>query len=180
MSEDGDENMVKGGKIAEALDFGVTELRVDVKGGLSRYVKLLMDGPWRVRAIILMGSRARGDWKPHSDTDILVIAESLPEDHSELLATLNPPEAWGLLLEPRAYTHRGFIEGCVGPRFDSPRRPAGGRGPVRRRILEGSQRDLPQGEEGVQAQKDQEWMDRTETPLNRPRGFSEASPEANH
>ncbi len=30
---------------------------------------------YRVYAIILFGSRARGDWLPHSDYDLLVVAE---------------------------------------------------------------------------------------------------------
>ena len=42
------------------------ELRRLVKGILARY---------RVHAVILFGSRARGDWLPSSDYDILVVAD---------------------------------------------------------------------------------------------------------
>jgi len=102
--------MVKGRGHRERVGFGSTELKIDVKIGLEKYVKLLRDSTLRVRAIILMGSRARGDWKAHSDTDILVVAENFPQSHSELLVALYPPEVWGLSLEPRAYTPEDFLD----------------------------------------------------------------------
>ncbi|MEM3693860.1 MAG: nucleotidyltransferase domain-containing protein [Candidatus Bathyarchaeia archaeon] len=92
------------------MDFGSTELKMNAKSGLEKYVKLLLDSSLKVRTIVIMGSRARGDWKPHSDTDILVIAENFPQDHSGLLVALNPPEVWGLSLEPRAYTPKDFLD----------------------------------------------------------------------
>lgn len=102
--------MVKGGGRRKEVDFGSTELKMNVKSGLEKYVKLLLDSSLKVRTIVIMGSRARGDWKPHSDTDILVIAENFPQDHSGLLVALNPPEVWGLSLEPRAYTPKDFLD----------------------------------------------------------------------
>jgi len=92
------------------MDFGVSELKINVKNGLAKYVKILVDSSLKAKAIILMGSRARGDWKTHSDTDIVVIAENLPKDHGELLVALNPPEVWGISIEPRAYTPEDFME----------------------------------------------------------------------
>ncbi|MEM2927238.1 MAG: nucleotidyltransferase domain-containing protein [Candidatus Bathyarchaeia archaeon] len=102
--------MVKSGGRRKEVDFGSTELKMNVKSGLEKYVKLLLDSSLKVRTIVIMGSRARGDWKPHSDTDILVIAENFPQDHSGLLVALNPPEVWGLSLEPRAYTPKDFLD----------------------------------------------------------------------
>jgi len=110
MFKNGDENMVKGGGSRKAVDFGSTELKINVKSGLEKYVKLLLDSSLKVRVIILMGSRARGDWKAHSDTDVLVVAENFPQNHSNLLVALNPPEVWGLSLEPRAYTPEDFLD----------------------------------------------------------------------
>jgi len=92
------------------VDFGSTELKIDVKSGLEKYVKLLLVSSLKVRAIVLVGSRARGDWKAHSDTDVLVIGENFPQNHSELLTVLNPPEVWGLSIEARAYTSKGFLD----------------------------------------------------------------------
>lgn len=108
----GDEDMVKGKGPHRSMDFGSTELKVNVKTELEKYVKLLTESPLKlgVRTIVLMGSRARGDWKTHSDTDVLVIAENLPRNHGRLLAALNPPEVWGLSLEPRAYTPDDFLD----------------------------------------------------------------------
>ncbi len=60
MFKDGDENMVKGRGCRKAVDFGLTELKIDVKSGLEKYVKLLLDSPLKVKAIVLMGSRAGG------------------------------------------------------------------------------------------------------------------------
>lgn len=108
--EDGDENMVKGGGRRKAVGFGSTELKVDAKSGLEKYVKMLLDSSLKVRAIVLMGSRARGDWGAHSDTDVLVVAENFPQNHSDLLVALDPPEVWGLSLEPRAYTPKDFLD----------------------------------------------------------------------
>ncbi len=55
----------------------------------------------RLVAVVLFGSRARGDAKPESDWDLLVIAEGLPERtmarHSFLRKIL-PPDAAGVSL----------------------------------------------------------------------------------
>ena len=48
----------------------------------------------RLRAVVLYGSRARGDAKGESDWDLLVLAEDLPEEtlrrHMELKRALPP------------------------------------------------------------------------------------------
>lgn len=106
--------MVKGREGRKAVGFGSTELKTDVKSGLEKYLKLLLDSSMMVRTIVLMGSRARGEWKPHSDTDIVVVARNFPENHTELLVALNPAEAWGLCLEPRAYTPEDFLDAIWG------------------------------------------------------------------
>lgn len=52
----------------------------------------------RLVAVVLFGSRARGDAHEHSDWDLLVIAEGLPENHFErhlFLKPLLPPDCRG-------------------------------------------------------------------------------------
>lgn len=55
----------------------------------------------RLVAVVLFGSRARGDAHPDSDWDLLAIAEELPEPYFErhiLLRRILPPEAAGVSL----------------------------------------------------------------------------------
>lgn len=86
---------------------------------LETYVKRLVEAINPV-TIILYGSRARGDFKPSSDFDIIVIAERLPEFMRR----------WDLLceyrtkipLEPRGFTPDEFlklIENCSPTALDA-------------------------------------------------------------
>ena len=70
---------------------------------LKRLVDALL-AEYRVRAIILFGSRARGDWLPTSDYDILVVAdfESPFLDRISELSSL--VEGSGLPVEFHPYT----------------------------------------------------------------------------
>jgi len=73
---------------------------------LQIYVKRLVESI-NPLTVILYGSRARRDFKPSSDFDIIVIAESLPEFM----------QRWDLLceyrdripLEPRGFTPEEFL-----------------------------------------------------------------------
>jgi len=73
---------------------------------LETYVKRLVEAI-NPMTVILYGSRARGDFKPSSDFDIIVIAENLPEFM----------QRWDLLckyrskipLEPRGFTPQEFL-----------------------------------------------------------------------
>ncbi|KPV62558.1 MAG: Nucleotidyltransferase domain protein [Candidatus Bathyarchaeota archaeon BA1] len=53
-------------------DFGVSEEGFDVAISIEKYKDILLKSPIKVGTIIVMGSRARGDWKPWSDVDVLV------------------------------------------------------------------------------------------------------------
>lgn len=73
---------------------------------LQAYVKRLVESI-NPMSMILYGSRARGDFKPSSDYDIIVIAENLPEF----------TQRWNLLckyrtkipLEPHGFTPEEFL-----------------------------------------------------------------------
>lgn len=95
--------MAKGGK-RHKRGFGISEYGVDVEEALQKYVEMLHKGPLKVRSIILFGSRARGNHKPWSDTDIIIIAEN-----PSCKVDLNPAEVWGIGLEPKIYTPKEFI-----------------------------------------------------------------------
>ena len=47
---------------------------------------------YRLRLVVLFGSRARGDWLEDSDYDILVVADDLPSDPREAYEALYDPE----------------------------------------------------------------------------------------
>ena len=102
--------MGKGRKTFEARDFGISEFGLDVAETLKKYVSILLKSSLRVRSVVLLGSRAKGNWKPWSDTDVVVIAESFPEGYGKRLVAINPEETWGIGLEPRAYLPDDFID----------------------------------------------------------------------
>lgn len=59
--------------------------------------------------MILYGSFARGDWKPGSDADLLIVAEDLPPTYGErwsLFSTI----LMGVPVEPHAYTSEELDE----------------------------------------------------------------------
>lgn len=61
-----------------------------------------------VRAIVLTGSLAKGDYTGTSDADILVIADDLPSNVLERYALFAEPKM-PVDLEPRVYTTDEFI-----------------------------------------------------------------------
>jgi len=61
----------------------------------------------KVRAIVLTGSLARGNYTGTSDADVLVIAEDLPGSVLERYAPFSEPKM-PIDLEPRVYTPEEF------------------------------------------------------------------------
>lgn len=55
-----------------------------------------------VRAVVVYGSVARGDFNAWSDVDVLVVAERLPDDYRDRLAALGWPAPGPV--EPLAWT----------------------------------------------------------------------------
>jgi len=83
--------MGKGSKPNKKHDYGVNEEGFDVAISVEKYKEILLRSPLKVRTIVVMGSRARGDWKPWSDVDVLVVAENLPRgwSRSDVLQVLD-------------------------------------------------------------------------------------------
>ena len=72
---------------------------------LRRAVKIL-SGKLSLKAVVLFGSRARGDWGPWSDYDLLIIAD-FEEDYMERIGRiLGLLEDVNLPIEPHPYTPR--------------------------------------------------------------------------
>jgi hypothetical protein len=61
------------------------------------------------RAIVLVGSFARGSYTGSSDADILVIADNVPANVLERYALFSDPE-FPIDLEPRVYTTKEFVD----------------------------------------------------------------------
>jgi predicted nucleotidyltransferase len=70
---------------------------------LSKIVKRLQER-FRVHAVILFGSRARGDFKPWSDYDILVIADFKEKYLDRIGVILEALSDVELNIEPHPYT----------------------------------------------------------------------------
>ncbi len=64
--------------------------------------------PLGVRAVVVFGSVARGDFNDGSDIDVLVVAEQLPAHPSERLRALGrrPPRVQAVVWEPEDYRRR--------------------------------------------------------------------------
>jgi len=65
-----------GGGGTVVMDLGVDEFDVTVSEVVVRLLRVLLSLPWRLRCFVVFGSRIRGDWKPWSDTDVLIILET--------------------------------------------------------------------------------------------------------
>ncbi len=59
----------------EGVDLGRTPEGADVLSKLISYVRFLLREGVRLRSVVVIGSRARGDWKPWSDTDVIIVVE---------------------------------------------------------------------------------------------------------
>jgi predicted nucleotidyltransferase len=65
------------------LDLGKDNFGRDVAENVGVYANLLRCRGVRLRAVLVLGSRAKGRWKPDSDVDLVVIADDLPRKHYE-------------------------------------------------------------------------------------------------
>ena len=72
---------------------------------VSKYVARLGELT-KIRAVVAIGSRASGDWKPWSDIDIIIVCE---RDVRHALASI---PGFGTI-DPRLYTPDGLIEGIA-------------------------------------------------------------------
>ncbi|MDP8932034.1 MAG: nucleotidyltransferase domain-containing protein [Actinomycetota bacterium] len=66
-----------------------------------------LPGELSVRAVVVFGSVARGDFNLWSDVDVLVIADRLPERFLDRLDALAP---WPARIQPIAWTSREWQE----------------------------------------------------------------------
>lgn len=58
--------------------FGLNEHGEPIDRALEGFLDLLLkESPFKLKAFVVFGSRARGDWKPWSDTDVLLIMDGL-------------------------------------------------------------------------------------------------------
>jgi len=61
--------------LQEGADLGTTPEGIEVSRSLLRYVRFLLSKGVRVRSVIVIGSRARGEWLPWSDTDVVIVVD---------------------------------------------------------------------------------------------------------
>lgn len=89
-------------------DFGKDENGVKVKEELDEYIRGLKER-LDPKAVILYGSRARGDWKPWSDVDIIVISNKLPKTFFDRWDVLVVHEL-EIPIEPKGFTPFEFLK----------------------------------------------------------------------
>jgi predicted nucleotidyltransferase len=66
--------------------FGCDEFGRDVESGIHKYVKLLENREVKIHTVIVLGSRAKGTWKPESDVDVTIIASNLPKEGKNFIS----------------------------------------------------------------------------------------------
>jgi len=76
---------------------------------LRRFVEAVVSR-WRTYAVVLYGSRARGDWMPWSDWDVIVVADFREPFLERLRALL---ELACPAVEPIGYTPEEFERGLL-------------------------------------------------------------------
>ena len=81
--------------------FGFNELGRSVDDIIDRYVRNVRSRI-KLHLLIVLGSRARGDYKPSSDIDVVVVGGDLPKSWWSIL---KEP-----LIDPRAYTPEEFLD----------------------------------------------------------------------
>lgn len=67
-------------KCTQHSDLGCDDLGRDVEDGLRLYVRILESRNLSVHTVLVLGSRAKGSWKPTSDVDVTIVAENLPKE----------------------------------------------------------------------------------------------------
>ena len=92
---------------AEKIYLGLTERGEDVRSlmvGTVERVSCVV----RLHTAVVFGSRARQDYKPWSDIDLLIVAEGMPEGFERLRLFYSMREG---PIEPRAYTKNELFKG---------------------------------------------------------------------
>ncbi|MEM3378393.1 MAG: nucleotidyltransferase domain-containing protein [Candidatus Bathyarchaeia archaeon] len=72
-------NKVKVKEYDGGSDFGCDSLGRDIYAGLNQYINILKSRRIHVHTLIVLGSRAKGNWRPESDVDVTIIASNLPK-----------------------------------------------------------------------------------------------------
>lgn len=89
----------------------VARRRAERRALLGRAEALVegLDPRLGVRAVVVFGSVARGDFNVYSDIDVLVVAEHLPGDYGERLDAVGwppPPRVEPVAWTPSEYRHQ--------------------------------------------------------------------------
>jgi predicted nucleotidyltransferase len=73
------------------LWLGVDEFGRSIAEEMQRYVQILMKRGIKLHTVLVLGSRAKGGWKPSSDVDVTIIASNLPrnEHYPGILAKIS-------------------------------------------------------------------------------------------
>lgn len=58
---------------------GHDEFGRDIAYGVSRYIELLLSRGLKISTVVVLGSRAKGFWKPSSDVDVTIIGRNLAQ-----------------------------------------------------------------------------------------------------
>ena len=91
----------------KGIGLGTSESGEDVPTLMKKYAESLVSSELKVRSIVVMGSRARGDWKPWSDTDVLIIVEGIPKSGRPPASVVNPMWGWGHRTGTKVFHTRG-------------------------------------------------------------------------
>ena len=97
----------EGAPLGRGRRFGTTEFGADVEEELHHLLKGLLSCPHRLRSLVVFGSRARGDWKPWSDTDVVIIVEA------KSIAKWAPLHGLGLPRDAVEVAERSCVEARV-------------------------------------------------------------------
>ena len=90
---------------------GVDEEGVDVRIYVKEFKeKLLAQSKDLVHSIVVFGSRVRGNWKPWSDIDVMIVLRNIPPERKLEVVPYAP------LVQPWIYTEKEFYE-CL-KKFD--------------------------------------------------------------
>jgi len=89
------------------LDLGVDEFGRDIGSGLKLYLDLLAKRGVQVHSLIVLGSRAKKRERPWSDTDVLLITESVQELRSNQKLVSDTPLFLGI--EAECYSRQEIV-----------------------------------------------------------------------
>jgi predicted nucleotidyltransferase len=90
-------------------DFGVDEFGRNVADGLAFYIQLLEARGLDLSTVVALGSRAKRQFRPQSDVDVIVIARNLPESKRQIQRIISDTPMF-MGLEPDGFTPEEFLE----------------------------------------------------------------------